>query len=318
MAVIELARKICRKGKNVKVGVGDDAAVLEVEGVNLVATTDMLVAKTHFPPGTTPEQMARKSVVANLSDLAAMGAKPLAVLFSVALPRNLDLSFVRRMLKTMDSVAGKYGAYVIGGDLDESDGIVIAGVALGIVQKGELLKRSGAEAGDLVAVTGSLGKASAGLRILTEKIPRTDFSPLVRAQLEPRARVREGEVLAKSGAVTSAIDLSDGLASNLWQLAKESGVRITIDRESVPDDRLVTKLAKTRGLGPDDFVLFGGEDYELLFTVKLVGWEKVRRAFKRTGTNATVIGRVERGGGVYVVEKGKRSKLPERGFEHFK
>lgn len=317
-AVIELARKICRRGRRVKVGIGDDAAVLDIDGADLVATTDMLVAETHFPPGTTPEQMARKAVVSNLSDLAAMGAEPLAVLFSVALPRDTEMSYVKRILKAMDSVAAEYGTYLVGGDLDESGGIILSGFALGLVRGGKLLKRSGAKVGDLVAVTGELGGSSAGLKILSDKIPKDDFLDLVRAQLEPRARLKEGLVLSKSGKVNSAIDLSDGLASNLWQLSEESGIKITIERESLPENPLVKNFSKKHGLDPDDFVLYGGEDFELVFTLKPENWEEVRRGLEKVGCNATVIGRVEKGKGVNIEENMKVRELPDRGYEHFR
>jgi thiamine-monophosphate kinase len=300
------------------VGIGDDAAVLDIDGIDLVVTTDILAAGTHFPPGTSPEQMARKAVVANFSDLAAMGAKPLAILFSIAFPKDLKLSFVRRLLKSMDSVAREYGAFVVGGDLDESGEIVVAGTALGLVRKGRSLTRSGAKVGDLVAVTGTLGKASAGLKILLEKLPRRGFHELVRAQLEPRARVREGGILAENSCVTAAIDLSDGLASDLWQLAKASTVKIIIERESIPADPLVIEFSREYGFDPDNFVLYGGEDFELLFTVKAREWRKIFRAFRKKGMKITPVGRVVRGKGVYIRVEGKTQPLPDRGYEHYK
>ncbi|MEW6592491.1 MAG: thiamine-phosphate kinase [Candidatus Hadarchaeota archaeon] len=316
--LIEVARKVFRKGPKVRIGIGDDAAVIDLDGAGLVATTDMLVSSTHFPPGATPEDMARKAVVTNLSDLAAMGAEPLGLLFSVALPRKLDMAFVRRMMLEMDSVAKEYGTYVVGGDLDESDEIIIAGVALGRVKKWKPLTRAGAEAGDLVAVTGNIGSASAGLRILMDKLPQKRFKALTDAQLRPAARVREGLALGKSGVVTSAVDITDGLAANLWQLAKESGVMIEIERESLPEDPLVSCLCYERGFRPDDFVLYGGEDFELLFTVRPGGWRKVLNALKRLGTKATVIGKVSRGKGVFVFENWRKRRLPDRGYEHFR
>jgi thiamine-monophosphate kinase len=317
-AVIELARKICKTGKGVKVGIGDDAAVVDLNGISLVTTTDMLAARTHFPLGITPEQIARKAVVASLSDLAAMGAKPFAILFSIAFPRDLNLSFVRRILEALNTTAREYGAYVIGGDLDESHEIVIAGTAFGKAKSRKFLRRSGARAGDLVAVTGTLGRASAGLRILMDGLPRRGFRRLTRAQLEPHARVREGEVLARLGFATAAIDLSDGLASDLWQLSIESKVKITIERESIPVDPLVVKFASKHGFELDDFVLFGGEDFELLFTVKPGGWKKVRSALRRIGTAATPIGHVTRGEGVFIRTEEKTSVLPNRGYQHFR
>ncbi len=315
--LVALAKKIFRSGEIVKVGIGDDAAVLDVDGRSVVVTTDMLVSGTHFPPGTTPEQMARKAVVANVSDIAAMGASPLALLFSVALPRNLELSFVKRMMREMDKVAGEYGAYVVGGDLDESDKIIITGIAIGIFRNGKITKRSGARPSDLVVVTGKLGGASAGLKILLEKILKKGFERLVRAQLEPRARVREAEALAKAGLVNSAIDLSDGLASNLWHLSRESGVKLTIERDLVPDDPLVKKFCAAEHLNPDDFVLFGGEDFELALTVRPEKLWRVMKILQKKGCPATVIGRVSKGRGVQIKKNGKTSELPDRGYEHF-
>jgi thiamine-monophosphate kinase len=316
-ALIELARRICAKGPKVEVGIGDDAAAIDIDGRYLVVTTDMLVASQHFPPSTTAEQMGTKAVVVNLSDLAAMGAKPLGLVFSVGLPRHLEVKFVRRMIRSMDAAARKYGAYVVGGDLDESEEIIIAGTAFGVAGKGKLLTRSGARPGDIIAVTGSLGAAAAGLRILLEKLPTKGFEELIRAQLEPEARVREGIALAECGHVTAAIDVTDSLASNLWQISRMSGVKSILDRERVPIHPLVGRFAERWGLDVDEFALFGGEDFELLFTARPEGWLGVRRALKRVGTPVTAIGRVERGRGVYVEKDGKLEELPDRGYEHF-
>ena len=317
-ALVELARKMCKRGPRVRVGIGDDAAAIDIDGRCLVATTDMLVARTHFPPATTPDQMGRKSVVVNLSDLAAMGANPLGLIFSVGLPRELEVGFVERLVRAMDATAREHGTYVVGGDLDESGEIVIMGAAFGIVKKRELLMRSGARPGDLVAVTGGLGAASAGLKILLERLPTRGYRALVKAQLEPRARVREGRVLAQSGVVTSAIDITDGLAANLWQLARESRVELVIDYAKVPAPPLVRKFAARHGFSTDDFVLFGGEDFELLFTLKSRDLARVKRALGRVGTSMTVIGKVFKGKGVYLEKDRKTRKLPDRGYEHFR
>jgi len=125
-------------------------------------------------------------------------------------------------------------------------------------------------------------------------------------------------VLARSGFVTSAIDVTDGLAANLWQLARESKVKLVVDRANVPEHPLVRKFVTRYGFGVDDFVLFGGEDFELLFTVRPRGWEKVRRALKRVGATATMIGRVAKGKGVFIRAKEKTRTLPDRGYEHFR
>lgn len=316
--LVELARRVCRKGPKIRVGIGDDAAAIDVDDQCLIATTDMLVASTHFPPRTTPEQMGLKSVVVNLSDLAAMGARPIGLLFSVGLPRELEVGFVERLVRAMDKTAVDYGAHVIGGDLDESEEIVIAGTALGLVSKREILKRSGARPNNIILTTGKLGAASAGLKILLEGLSPRGFEELIEAQLEPIARVKEGMALARSGVVNSAIDITDSLASNLWQISRESGVKLVIDRTKVPEHPLVRKFAGRYGFNVDDFVLFGGEDFELLFTIRPEGLERVRRALKSTGTSATVIGRVTEGEGVFIRAGGKTQPLPDRGYEHFK
>ncbi|MEM2908276.1 MAG: thiamine-phosphate kinase [Candidatus Hadarchaeales archaeon] len=317
-ALIELVRRICVKGPKVEVGIGDDAAAIDIDGRYLVVTTDMLVASQHFPTAATAEQMGAKAVVVNLSDLAAMGAEPLGLVFSVGLPRQLQVEFVKRMIRSMDATARKYGAYVVGGDLDESEEIVIAGAAFGVARKGRLLTRSGARPGDIIAVTGSLGAASAGLRILLEKLPSRGYEELIKAQLEPVARVREGIALARCGHVTAAIDVTDGLASNLWQISGMSGVKLILDLERIPVHPLVKEFAERRGLDAREFALFGGEDFELLFTARPEGWRAIRRALKRVGTPLTAIGRVERGRGVCVEKDGKFEELPDRGYEHFR
>jgi thiamine-monophosphate kinase len=317
-ALVELARRVFKQGPNVRVGIGDDAAAIDIDSMCLVVTTDMLVASAHFPSGTTPEQMGRKAVAVNLSDLAAMGADPLGLVFSVALPRDLDVEFVERMVKSMNIMAREYGTYVVGGDLEEGDEIIISGAAFGLAHRRRLLRRSGARDGDLVAVTGRLGAASAGLKILLEKLPAEGYHALTKSQLVPVARLREGKNLALSGGVTAAIDVTDGLAANLWQLARESKVKIVIDRDRVPEHPLVRKFAAQHGFEVDDFVLFGGEDFELLFTARPQAWEKVQRALWRVGSKATAIGKVYKGHGVFIQVGGETKPLPDRGYEHFK
>jgi len=317
-ALVKLARRICKRGPGVRIGIGDDAAAIDIDDKCLIATTDMLVAGMHFPPGTSPEQMGRKSVVAGLSDLAAMGAEPLGMLFSVGLPRGLDVGFVKRLMRGMDLAARMHGTWVVGGDLDESEEISIAGAAFGIAHKDKILTRSRARPGDLIAVTGKLGASSAGLKLLLGRLPIEGYDALIKTQLEPHARVREGMALARSGVVTSAIDVTDGLAANLWQLSKESRVKLIIDRKRVPEHPLVRKFATEHGFNVDDFVLFGGEDFELLFTMRPRDPARIKRTLARAGAPITVIGKVLRGKGVYLEEGGMLLKLPDRGYEHFR
>jgi thiamine-monophosphate kinase len=278
----------------------------------------MLVSSTHFPPGIKPEQIGQKAVVVNLSDIAAMGAEPLGLVFSVALPRDLDIGFARRLMKGMNSTALKYKTYVVGGDLDEGKEITIAGTAFGLARRGEILKRSGAREGDVVMVTGEIGAASAGLKVLLKKLPVEENRKLVNAQLEPKARVKEGMALARSGWVKAAIDISDGLVSNLMQLARESKVKIMVDYDKIPVNALVKKFSERYRFDIDDFALFGGEDFELIFTVPPARLKNILRALKGVGTKATPIGEVAEGTGVFI-RKGERVEPAiDRGYEHFR
>ena len=317
-SLVEIARRTFKKGPRVRIGIGDDAAAIDIDATCLVATTDMLVSSVHFPPGTKPEEIGRKAVIVNLSDLAAMGAEPLGLIFSVAIPRDLDVEFIKRLMKGMNSTALEYGTYVVGGDMDESREITIAGAAFGLARRDSLLRRSEAKPGDLIVVTGNLGASSAGLKILLDKLPVAGYKKLVDAQLKPTARVKEGMALARSGLVKAAIDLSDGLISNLWNLVRESKVKLIVDHDKIPVHHLVKKFAEEHRLNIDDFALFGGEDFELIFTVSQKGWSKVHHVLKRLGTKATPIGRVTKGRGVFVKAEGKPKLVADSGYQHFK
>lgn len=311
--LVELLRRKFGKGREVEVGIGDDAAVLRIGGELMVLTTDILFQSTHFPPQTTPEQMGWKALVVTISDLAAMGAEPIAVTFSVGLPPTTEVRELEKIADGMKRAAKKYGVSVVGGDLNEDEEVVISGSAVGKAER--VLRRCGARPGDLLAVTNRLGRASAGLYLLTRSLPVGRYRELLKALLEPEARVKEGKILTSGGA-TSAIDLSDGLALNLWQLAVESGVRMVLER--VPTHPLVERFSAEHGLDPLEFSQFGGEDYELLFTFPSDSREKLEKELRKVGSSLTVIGRVEKGRGVVWEREGKLVPLPEQGYEHFR
>lgn len=317
-ALLKLAKDICSKGPPIEIGLGDDAAAIDMGEECLVATTDMLIERIHFPPGTPVEQIGRKAVVVNLSDLAAMGAEPLALLFSIGVPKNAEVDFMEGLVRTMNATARKYGAYLVGGDLNESDNLVVSGMALGRATKNQLLLRSGAKAGNFVAVTGELGKASAGTKILLEKISEKGNDELMKAFTEPVARVNVGRILSKSGGVTSAIDLTDGLARSLWQLSQMSKVKILIGWDKLPISSRVREFVRRHELDLDDFVLYGGEEFELLFTVEEDKWGRIKREIQDEGVRATKIGEVVDGNGVYLERGGKIEEMPDRGYEHFR
>src|SRR3990172_9607406 len=213
------------KGKDtVIIGAGeDDCAVLDMGGEDyLLVTTDMLHEETDFPLRMTGWQIGWMSAAVNLSDLASKGAKPLGVLMAVGIPPDTELDFLDEIIKGMDDCTRIYGTQVIDGDTDSHEKLTITGTALGLVNKDLLIKRQGANPGDLVCVTGNLGTAGAALILLQKSIDVDQH--VLKALFEPQPRINEGMALAKTHAVTSMMDISDGLALSLHDIAKASCV----------------------------------------------------------------------------------------------
>ncbi|MEM2865960.1 MAG: thiamine-phosphate kinase [Candidatus Hadarchaeales archaeon] len=307
--LLERVRRLFPSAPWVEVGIGDDGAVLRSGGDKLVVCSDMLTYSRDLPPGSDLFYLGWKAVVSNLSDLAAMGARPLALLFSLGLPPDLEEREANRILLGIRKASSLHEVPVVGGDFSGCEEVVVSGTGLGKAKR--VLLREGASPGELLALTGEVGAAGAGLEVLKRK--RKGYERLVRSFLQPKARVREGEVLAERG-VTSAIDLSDGLAQGLWRLAEESGVKLRVNPSSLPLSPQLTSFCEREGLSPLDFALYGGEDFELLFTLPPRRWQGVRKALEGVGCRAHLIGRVERGRGVLLGEK----KLPDRGYEHYR
>lgn len=307
--LLERVRRLFPKAPWVEVGIGDDGAVLRAGKGRLVVCSDMLTSSRDLPPGVDLFYLGWKAVVSNLSDLAAMGARPLALLFSLGLPPGLEEEEANRILRGIRRASSLHGVPVVGGDFSGCEEVVVSGAGIGTAERA--LLRGGASPGELLALTGEVGTAAAGLEVLRRK--RRGYGRLVRGFLRPRARVREGRVLAEGGA-TSAIDLSDGLAQGLWRLAEESGVRLRVDPSSLPLSPQLSSFCGREGLSALDFALYGGEDFELLFTLPPSRWEAVRRALEGVGCRASLIGRVEGGRGVFLGGK----KLPDRGYEHYR
>lgn len=317
-ALLRMVRGICDKGPQIELGIGDDAAAINIGDKYLVVSTDMLIGNVHFLPETPIERIGRKSVVVNLSDLAAMGANPLGLVFSIGAPRDIEYSFIKDLLESMNSIAREYDTYIVGGDLNESTEIIISGTAFGTTLKNQLLTRSGAREGDIICLTGDLGSAAAGLKIILDKLPRGENEGLLDAFHEPVARVKIGHLLAQSGVVTSTIDISDGLAANLWQISRMSEVKLIIDKEELPINPQVKKISDENNWNLDELTLFSGEDFELLFTVKREGWESLKENVNTGEVNITKIGEVSKGHGVYIKKNSRIEELPDRGYEHFR
>ncbi|MBC7325936.1 MAG: thiamine-phosphate kinase, partial [Moorella sp. (in: Bacteria)] len=267
-----LSRDLVASRPEVIKGIGDDAAVLQVgQDKWLLFTADMLVEGVHFSFAyATPEQVGLKAVVASVSDIAAMGGWPMHALISLGVPLHIPVEALEGIYAGVRRAAREYGVDIVGGDTVKSPERLVVNVALlGEVEAGRAIYRNGARPGDLLFVTGTLGNAAAGLYLCAHPevpvCPETrDF--LRRAHLEPRARVGAGRVLAKTGKVTALDDISDGLASELHEICRASGVGCRISKPALPVDFRMKKAAEMAGRDPLDWALYGGEDFELVFT----------------------------------------------------
>ncbi|MEM2947654.1 MAG: thiamine-phosphate kinase, partial [Candidatus Bathyarchaeia archaeon] len=211
-----------------------------------------------------------------------------------------------------------YGAFIIGGDTNEASDLIISLSAFGLAKKNDVILRSGAKPEDTVAVTGTFGKTSAGLKILLEncKAPTEIYGSILEAVYMPKARLKEGLALSASKAVTSAIDSSDGLAWSLYELSKASNVGFLL--ENVPVANEAIKFAEINHLDPLELALYGGEEYELVLTINPNLWDKAEKAIKSVGGNLIKIGRATTKKQMVLEVDGKRRIIEPRGWEHFR
>ncbi|MCK4224792.1 MAG: thiamine-phosphate kinase [candidate division Zixibacteria bacterium] len=313
-----IKKKILSKDKQVIVNIGDDAAVIKSSPNRLlIFTTDTMVERIHFDlTYFTPEEIGWKAMVANLSDIAAMGGLPKYALVTVGLPKFMRAEDVLSIYKGASKIAKRYNCKIIGGDttLVPKD-IFISIALLGEVAKKFLLTRSGAKKGDLICVTGNLGEAQAGLEFL-KKHGRQKLS-FVRKHLQPQPRIKEARILVKKLKVTSMIDISDGLSSELFHLTEESQLGAVIFEQNIPISFKCLKLASLLKKSPMSWALSSGEEYELLFTVDRKDLSKIEKIKKKV--NISFIGEmVDKRDGVKLIQKsGAKKELNKMGFVHF-
>src|SRR3990170_5961740 len=318
-SIIKIIRKRLDAIPASPVPFGDDVSAVTIQGEHVaVLKTDMLVGKTDVPHGMSLWQAARKAVVMNVSDFAAKGVQPLAVLVSLGLPRTLSIKDVEEIADGLNSGAREYGAYVVGGDTGETSDLVIAVSLFGTAEQKTLMLRSGAKAGDTVAVTGFFGKTAAGLRLLLDGYAASKDlrEVLLGSVCMPKAKLREGLALCGSGAVSASIDSSDGLAWSLHELARISSVGFLINSVPVADE--VRRFAEFNGLDALELALYGGEEYELVVTVKPKLWANAETAVEAVGGRLLPVGKVTRDKQVILEVDGKKRLIEKRGWEHFK
>ncbi|MEW6721125.1 MAG: thiamine-phosphate kinase [Thermodesulfobacteriota bacterium] len=326
--LIDRIRKILPVSRNreLRVDIGDDTAVVALDRRRaLLLTCDIQVEGRHFLfDRTTPYRVGRKSMAVNLSDIASMGGKPTYALVSLGLPADLPVESFERLFEGMRDEMRAYGAYVIGGNLARTrEELVVDVTLLGEAELSKVLTRDGARPGDRIFVTGTLGASAAGmeaLRIYGKKVPGK-YRELADRHVLPVPRVGMGQKIARSGVASAMIDLSDGVAGDLYHICERSGVGAEIREELLPLPERIAEIAEKSGRSVLDLALHNGEDYELLFTVPPGAPERKIRALPgNTGIPVTEIGRIvdRREGYCRVDAAGRKTALKPSGWDHFR
>ncbi len=289
------------------VEIGDDAFAVEFGEFCLVGSIDMVTQSRHIPKEMTPRQIGKYAVNAGLSDIASMGAIPLGILVSLALPREREEDFLLGVVEGISEACRDHGTCVLGGDTKDHVEITLTVCSLGKVGKSNLLTRGNAEVGDLICVTGKLGSAPAGFVCLTRNL---DFPKFVAAALEPKARVKEGVILGKYA--NSCMDISDGLAYSLHEIADRSGKGFIVYEEKIPVDGDIYKVAEKAKVDAREMIFYSGGDYELLFTISEEKFDFLKKKIK-----CWVIGEVVERERKLISIDGEEIELEKRGDEAF-
>lgn len=299
---------------NAEVGIGDDCAAIDIGDRYLLVTTDMMAPKTHIPKGMGPYDIGWSIVAVNLSDIAAMGGRPLAVVTAIGMTRGHPIDYLEQIVDGMNDCAQHFGTSIVGGDTKEHEILTLCGTAIGEVAKNRILLRKGARPGDLVAISGELGRAGAGYYSLKRNLSLEEAETALK---RPRPRLKEAAALAGTGFVTSCMDISDGLSSSIFELARSSGLTYEIDYSRISKAKEVAlafhDLERQKSL-----ILNFGDDYELLFTIKREAETDLANLASEIGCPLTVIGKVTSGEENILIDNGKRERLENLGYEHFR
>ncbi len=310
-------------------GIGDDAAILETSPKeSLIASKDLAIEGIHFDLRfEKPKDIGYRAVVANMSDMAAMGAVPKFILVALAVPQSCSLDTLRTLYRGFKEACREYHISLVGGDTSASQsGLFLSLTILGQVKKNMALRRQGAKVGDLICVTGTLGDSRAGLHVLQRQVqqkktsaPRPYESFLKKRHLRPTARVVQGQYLSQHRLAHAAIDISDGLSGDLSHLCQASQVGAELQAKDLPISRQCHVYAIANDLDPFDFALLGGEDYELLFTMHHQHQSKLANLSRRFKTPITCIGTVKPKsfGLKLTLEDGTNKNILSRSYNHF-
>lgn len=310
-------------------GVGDDAAILNFSNEQIVVTTDMLLEGIHFDLAYVPlKHLGYKAITVNLSDVFAMNAKPTQVLVSIGVSNRFSLEAIEEIYQGMNIACKRYGVDLVGGDTSASkQGLVISVTAIGKQSAEKIVKRDGASINDLVCVTGDLGAAYMGLQLLEREknvyLSNPEIQPdlegydyIVERQLKPEARKDMVDLFSEINLIPSSmIDVSDGLASEILHLCKSSNLGANIFEEKIPIDPMTYDSARAFNLDPTVCALSGGEDYELLFTIKQSDFDKIKN-----NPDISVIGHMTQAseGAQLISKSGNQHNITAQGWNAFK
>ena len=310
-------------------GIGDDAAILKArQGQQFLISTDVSIEGIHFDLAYhTPKDVGWRAGAANLSDIAAMGGTPLYLLVSMAVPVRVPPQHIRELYRGIQAACRPCNVELIGGDTSSSPSQIFLSLTIvGSVRANRALTRNKAEIGDRIYVTGTIGDANAGLRILqTHSTKGRGFRPsavekfLIRRHLRPAPRIHVGQLLVDRKLAHAAIDLSDGLSSDVGHVCEESRVGAEIHGKALPLSSQLRALAQRHKTDPMKIALQGGEDYELLFTAPPKHHQKVLRVSEQTRVPITCIGEIKpkKFGRQLELPDGRKQKLPNESFHHF-
>jgi thiamine-monophosphate kinase len=319
----QLIERVCREFRSgtplVRTGIGDDAAVLRpAPRTEWVITTDAFLENVHFLRRVhPPKAIGYKALARATSDIAAMGARPRYFLLTLALPDSCTGKWLDEFLGGMTIAARRFGISLVGGDTTKNRTVMISLTVIGEVDSGRAILRSGARPGDLLCVSGSLGEAELGLRLVLKGLhTKRRWEKLVKKHLYPEPRLVLGQWLGKRRLATSMIDTSDGLSTDLRHICKASGVGARVWADKIPLANVPPDL-KRQGLDAMRLALDGGEDYELLFTVP----KRFARRLPRivAGVSVTVIGEITNGKKITLLDSiGRGTPLKLRGWDPFR
>lgn len=327
-ALIERIQKILDKaGHNPELliqGIGDDTAVFKPpeKGYEMLVTCDTMAEGRHYFKGhITPFEIGRRAMVMNISDIGAMGGKPLYALVTLGLTSSEPVNDIEEIYRGFIKELEPFGASIIGGNISKIDGSMFIDITLiGTVNKDFKVLRSGARPGDAVMVTGYPGNSAAGYHVILSQISeREQYKELFDSYLRPQHRAGEGHALAMSGKISSMIDISDGLSGDLLHICENSMVGVEIKEEMLPSCKALEEISSLANKSKEDFILGASDDYELLFTCSPEDMVLVKSILSEFNCSVTYIGEIlplEQGMTV-ITKHGERKNLAIKGWDHF-